>query len=129
MIGFDEDGTLSDPTYAGTCTLMLITTLPLINYSPRRGLLSFLSVDHNNIFKNKEYLFLDICEFVHYDENNRKENKMIEYTTEKKKRLALDINIELHLEIKRRAMNRHITMTEWVLMAIMERIEQESKYE
>lgn len=54
---------------------------------------------------------------------------MLKYTKKEKKRLGLDLELELHSEIKRRSINRNITMKDWVMIAIMERIEKEAKYE
>lgn len=46
-----------------------------------------------------------------------------------KKRLAVDLDINLHCEIKKRAAQRNITVTEYILICIGERIEKEKQYE
>lgn len=45
------------------------------------------------------------------------------------KRLVLDIDEELHKEIKRRALERNITLRRWVLRAIKQQIKYEQQYE
>lgn len=46
-----------------------------------------------------------------------------------KKRLSMFLDINVHCEVKKRAAIRNITMTDWIMMAIMQRIEYERKYE
>ena len=46
-----------------------------------------------------------------------------------RKRLVLDIDEELHKEIKRRALERNITLRRWVLRAIKQQIKYEQQYE
>ena len=45
------------------------------------------------------------------------------------KRLLINVTEEFHNEIKRRALFRGQTISNWVTMAISERIKQEKKYE
>lgn len=45
------------------------------------------------------------------------------------KRLVLEIDEELHKEIKRRALERNITLRRWVLRAIKQQIKYEQQYE
>jgi len=45
-----------------------------------------------------------------------------------KKRLVVDIPIEQHIEIKKRAATRGITMKVWVLRAIRKAIDQEDRF-
>lgn len=52
-----------------------------------------------------------------------------EYIKVKKKRFIMDVLDDFHREIKRRAAIRGITMTEWVILAIQERIQEEKKRE
>jgi hypothetical protein len=47
----------------------------------------------------------------------------------KLKRLVLNIDPAIHKEIKIRAIDRNTTITEYVLMAIMSKMEWEKKYE
>ena len=46
-----------------------------------------------------------------------------------KKRLAVDIDLELHKQIKARAAFRNISITDWIMIAITQRILEEKKYE
>lgn len=45
------------------------------------------------------------------------------------KRLNVNITSDLHIEIKKRALFRGITITDWVIMALIERINEERKRE
>jgi hypothetical protein len=43
----------------------------------------------------------------------------------KKKRLVIETSSDLHQEIKKRALNRKLTVREWVLLAITDQINRE----
>lgn len=45
------------------------------------------------------------------------------------KRLVIDLPVELHMDIKKRAAERNITMKEYVLQALGSRINHEKRYE
>ncbi len=45
------------------------------------------------------------------------------------RRLVINIDEDLHYEIKKRALFRNVTMSNWVLVAIQERIDEERKRE
>lgn len=45
------------------------------------------------------------------------------------KRLIVEIEKELHKEIKKRALNRNASIKQWLLMAIAEQLERERMYE
>jgi len=51
-----------------------------------------------------------------------KQNKVI-------KRLSIDLNLDLHCEVKKRASERNITMKKWIEIAVWERINYEKQYE
>ena len=53
----------------------------------------------------------------------------METQDKKQKRLVVDLNKDLHVIIKSKAAFRNITIKKWILIAIAERIKQESKYE
>ena len=44
-------------------------------------------------------------------------------------RFSVDLTVQLHWEIKKRALDRNVTMGQWVKMAIEERIREERKYD
>ena len=46
-----------------------------------------------------------------------------------KKRLIMDIDINIHCEAKKWASIRNITLTEWVKRAILKKIAEEKKYD
>ena len=46
-----------------------------------------------------------------------------------KKRLAMFLPAKLHKEIHKRAIERNITMTKWIVRAIQERLKIEESYE
>lgn len=46
-----------------------------------------------------------------------------------KKRLAIDIDLNLHCEIKKRAAMRNVTVTDYVILSIIMRMQDEKKYE
>jgi len=45
------------------------------------------------------------------------------------KRLTIEVLAELHKDIRRRALDRNITITRWVITAIQDRIHKEEGYE
>ncbi len=45
------------------------------------------------------------------------------------KRLHVELPESTHYEIKKRSLERNISMKEWVMIAIDERIKEEQKYE
>jgi len=45
------------------------------------------------------------------------------------KRLHIELPEVLHYEIKKRSLDRNISMKNWVMIAIDERIKEEQKYE
>ena len=47
----------------------------------------------------------------------------------KLKRLLVEVHPDLHLEIKRRAVERGLTLRKWLLRAIMAQIKKEEQYE
>lgn len=47
----------------------------------------------------------------------------------KLKRLLLDVNLELHNEVKKRAAERGISLKVWLKRAIMAQIKKEEQYE
>jgi len=53
----------------------------------------------------------------------------METQDKKQKRLVVDLNKDLHVIIKSKAAFRNITIKKWILIAIAERIKQETKYE
>jgi len=53
---------------------------------------------------------------------------MEEYKT-KKKCLLIEIDVNLHVEIKKRAVIRNIPMRAWVTRALLEQIKKEQQYE
>lgn len=50
-------------------------------------------------------------------------------TREKQKGLHIDVPEILHYEIKKRSLDRNISIRDWVIIAISERIKEERKYE
>ena len=48
---------------------------------------------------------------------------------QKRQRLIIDINEDLHAEIKARAAFRHMSMTSYVLQTLIARMRQEQLYE
>ena len=48
---------------------------------------------------------------------------------EEKKHLYMDLSADTHKEIKRRSLERNITMRAWILTAIIERIKVEEGFE
>lgn len=54
---------------------------------------------------------------------------MEEKQKNKTKRLLLDVPIDLHMEVKKRALQRGIYVTVWLKRAIMEQIKKEQQYE
>ena len=54
---------------------------------------------------------------------------MKKYEKKETKRLNVNISSELHFEIKKRALFRGINLSEWVIMALIERINEERKRE
>lgn len=59
----------------------------------------------------------------------KKGNIVQEDKKEKRKRLIIDVTQLFHKEIKMRATFRGITISDWVLLAIKDRIAEERKYE
>lgn len=51
------------------------------------------------------------------------------YKKSQNKRLSIDIPLELHKEIKKRALFVNITLRKWVIRAIIEKMKQEDKYQ
>lgn len=45
-----------------------------------------------------------------------------------KKRLSVDLDIDIHCELKKRAAQRNITVTAYLLICIRERMMEEDKY-
>lgn len=54
---------------------------------------------------------------------------MIENKKEIKKRLSMELALNLHCEIKRRSAQRNISIAQWIVHAINEQIKEEMKYE
>ena len=93
----------------------------------------------------KPGVYLYICINTHWRNMTFKKFKdqqeemlaMIDIATEKlaqrerkgPKRLIVDLPEELHNDIKKRAIDKNISMKEWVLRAISAQIKQESQYE
>lgn len=65
------------------------------------------------------------CTIVHIKEGKTLKDK----EKDKEKRLVLEMQVVLHNEIKSRAAFRGQSIKEWVLMAIMDQIRKEKKYE
>jgi hypothetical protein len=45
-----------------------------------------------------------------------------------KKHLAFKIESELHKELKKRCIDKNITLTKWIMQAVLEKMAQEDKY-
>ncbi len=54
---------------------------------------------------------------------------MEEKQKNKTKRLLVDVSLDLHDEVKKRAMARRIYITVWLKRAIMDQIKKEQQYE
>jgi hypothetical protein len=61
--------------------------------------------------------------------NNTRKVKMNSDKQKDYQRFSVDLPTQLHWEIKKRSLDRNITMGQWVQMAINERIREEKKYE
>lgn len=53
----------------------------------------------------------------------------MEMKRKNRKRLIFNVSEELHKEIKVRAAFRNISITDWLMLAITQRVQEERKYE